>query len=326
MAPSIAEESPAPIVKPQKSSSIHPFAPLSAAEIKNVASILTKSWPAGTDLQFRVITLSEPKKAEMMPFIVAENKGETYSSPPARKAFVVYYIRNTSKLHEAVVDLSEQKVEYNVRKGANVHANIDGPTIIGVEKIAMEDPGVQDAIKQLQLPEGSVVVIDPWIYGSDGVNDDEYLIQCFMYMRSPDNSTDADSNHYAHPLPISPVVHVETGKVIRIDRLPTGAGLEQRELGPWPVKEANEYVPEKQNLRTDLKPLHIVQPEGASFSVAEQGTSKTIEWQKWSFRVGFNQREGMVLYNVKYDGRSLFYRLSLSDMNIRKTILAATVR
>ena len=33
-------------------------------------------------------------------------------------------------------------------------------------------------------------------------------------------------------------------------------------------------------------------------------------------RVGFNQREGMVLYDVHYDNRSLFYRLSLSDMSI----------
>lgn len=31
---------------------------------------------------------------------------------------------------------------------------------------------------------------------------------------------------------------------------------------------------------------------------------------------GFNHREGMVLHNVKYDNRPLFYRLSLSDMTI----------
>jgi len=154
------------------------------------------------------------------------------------------------------------------------------------------------------------------IYGSDGIDDDEYLIQCFLYMRDPKNSGEQDSNHYAHPLPLSPVVNVETNKVIRIDHVPTGAGLGEWKGGPWPVREPNEYIPETQTLRTDLRPLHVVQPEGASFTVSEQGTSRVVEWQKWSFRVGFNQREGMVLYNVRYDNRSLFYRLSLSDMNI----------
>lgn len=31
---------------------------------------------------------------------------------------------------------------------------------------------------------------------------------------------------------------------------------------------------------------------------------------------GYNQREGMILYDVRYDSRPLFYRVSLSDMNI----------
>lgn len=135
-------------------------------------------------------------------------------------------------------------------------------------------------------------------------------------MRDPKNTHEADSNHYALPLPISPVISTETMKVIRIDMLPTGKDNTVSELKPWKVHPPNEYISEYQNLRADLKPLQVVQPEGASFTVSEQGTSNVVEWQKWQFRVGFNQREGMVLYNVRYDGRNLFYRLSLSDMNI----------
>ena len=130
------------------------------------------------------------------------------------------------------------------------------------------------------------------------------------------NSSEADSNHYAMPLPISPVVSTETMKVIRVDLLPTSADNTIKPVGKYKIQPPNEYIPEAQTLRTDLKPLHVVQPEGASFQVQEQGTSSVISWQKWSFRVGFNQREGMVLYDVRYDQRSLFYRLSLSDMNI----------
>jgi primary-amine oxidase len=105
-------------------------------------------------------------------------------------------------------------------------------------------------------------------------------------------------------------------KVIRIDLLPTGTDNTLKPTQPYKCHPGNEYIPEAQKLRTDLKPLNVVQPEGASFKVAKQGTSNVLEWQKWSFRVGFNQREGMVLYDVRYAGRSLFYRLSLSDMNI----------
>jgi primary-amine oxidase len=191
-----------------------------------------------------------------------------------------------------------------------------------VEKIALEDPGVQAEIAKLKLPEGTVVISDPWIYGSDGVNDglfrdNERYFQCFLYLRDPNNNKEVDSNHYAMPISISPVISAETMKVIRIDYLPTGADNTLKEPGPYKVQPANEYIPEAQTLRTDLKPLNVHQPEGASFKVSafsEQG--RTIEWQKWNFKVGFNFREGMVLYDVHYDGRPLFYRLSLSDMSI----------
>jgi primary-amine oxidase len=112
------------------------------------------------------------------------------------------------------------------------------------------------------------------------------------------NPTEADSNHYALPLPISPVVTTENMKVIRIDILPTGVDNTIKELQPYKIKPPNEYIPEHQKLRTDLKPLNVIQPQGASFQVVQEGTSSVLSWQKWQFRVGFNQREGMVLYDV----------------------------
>lgn len=143
------------------------------------------------------------------------------------------------------------------------------------------------------------------------------MFQCFLYIRDPNNASEADSNHYAMPISISPVISAETMKVTRIDFLPTGADATVKEPTPYKVQPPNEYIPEAQILRTDLKPLNVIQPQGASFQVtnfSEQGHN--IAWQKWEFKVGFNQREGMVLYDVHYAGRPLFYRLSLSDMNI----------
>ena len=160
MAPSFDNKVPTSPVRPSKHATPHPFAPLSGLEITNAASIIRKSWPQDTDVQFRVITLREPDKSSVIPFLESENNGRSYSVPVARKAFIVYYLRNTDKLHEAVVDLSEQKVEYNVRLGPNVHANLDGETILLAEKFALNDEGVKAALTKLQLPDGAVVVCD----------------------------------------------------------------------------------------------------------------------------------------------------------------------
>jgi len=69
------------------------------------------------------------------------------------------------KFHEAIVNLSQNRVESNLRLGPNVHSSGDGEEIVLVEKIALEDEFVKAEIAKLQLPEGTVVISDPWIYG-----------------------------------------------------------------------------------------------------------------------------------------------------------------
>lgn len=121
------------------------------------------------------------------------------------------------------------------------------------------------------------------------------MFQCFLFAKPGD----ADCNYYAFPLTISPVIDAITMKVIRIDSLPIGIDNSPSETKPYKVQPLNEYTPEHQELRTDLKPLNIIQPEGTSFEITATGeTGQIIKWQSWSFRVGFNYREGMVLYDV----------------------------
>ena len=71
---------------------------------------------------------------------------------------------------------------------------------------------------------------------------------------------------------------------------------------------------DRATLRTDLKPLDITQPEGTSFTV--DGTE--LRWQNWSMRLGFNYREGPVIYQVAYDDhgteRDIAYRMSFAEM------------
>jgi len=69
--------------------------------------------------------------------------------------------------------------------------------------------------------------------------------------------------------------------------------------------------------RTDApKPLNITQPEGPSFTVE----GNKVLWQQWSFRVGFNFREGLVLHQVGYEDqgrvRPIIFRASMVEMAV----------
>jgi hypothetical protein len=64
------------------------------------------------------------------------------------------------------VDLTADNVERNIRLGPNIHANGDGEEIVAIERVALEDPAVKAEIAKLKLPEGTVVISDPWIYGT----------------------------------------------------------------------------------------------------------------------------------------------------------------
>jgi primary-amine oxidase len=72
----------------------HPLGPLTASEISKSSRLIKSIWPSNTNIQFKSITLQEPNKAELIPFLAAEHAGD---SPPTieRRSFVVYYIRNT---------------------------------------------------------------------------------------------------------------------------------------------------------------------------------------------------------------------------------------
>ena len=79
----------------------HPIAPLTASEITDSSRLIRELWPSNTNLQFKVITLQEPNKAELLPFLAAEHDGKR-PSPIERRSFVVYYIRNTVHAPELV--------------------------------------------------------------------------------------------------------------------------------------------------------------------------------------------------------------------------------
>lgn len=109
----------------------------------------------------------------------------------------------------------------------------------------------------------------------------------------------------------SPWAHPVEGLIVHID-LTTNSVIRVEDHGDVPVPTGHgNYYPEAQGAaRTTLKPIEITQPEGPSFTV----TGSLVEWEGWSMRVDFNAREGLVLHDVSFGGRSVLSRASVPEM------------
>lgn len=160
------------------------------------------------------------------------------------------------------------------------------------------------------------IVNDPWAYGTDDANERRRLFQCYMYAALND---DPQANHYSIPLPLAPVFDADTLELVDLQKLPMGADSETGETQPWEPAKPVEYSADLVSadaggpgLRQDLEPLQVVQPRGPSFRIS----GRSVSWQKWTFQLGWNLREGPVLHDVRFDGRPIFYRVSMSEMTV----------
>ncbi|KAJ3961376.1 hypothetical protein N0V92_001945 [Colletotrichum tropicale] len=286
----------------------HPLDPLYPEEISIAADIIRRS-VQNEQVFFRAISLAEPPKKEMTAFLDGQQAGDKALAHPVRRARVQAYIGKT--LHEVMVDLNAATIMSKASLPGK-HSFIDTEFMAQVAAACLADSGIQQEIETLKLPEGATVVVEPWAYATDGMKDmkDRWTMAWF-YMRLSDNP---DANYYAYPLDICAEVS-NSLEVVKIYRLPSGehdkTHEEKLEFDRRKIHSDSEYHPDfVQERRTTTKPYHVSQPEGPSFRI----DGNHISWEKWTMRVGFNYREGMTLHDVRFEGRSLFYRLSLSEM------------
>jgi primary-amine oxidase len=140
------------------------------------------------------------------------------------------------------------------------------------------------------------------------------LIQTFLYLRQ--NGDGLQDNHYACPIDVLPVVDLNAEKVVHVvglDRNPPPVLPKQSVNYHRDLIASNTYL--QTSWRSDvLKTLNVVQPDGPSFRV--NAATNGVEWQKWTFQVGFNYREGAVLHNLSFDGRTVLKRMSLVEMAV----------
>ncbi|KAJ5084886.1 Copper amine oxidase [Penicillium alfredii] len=266
--------------------SLHPFDPITCAEIQLAVRILESAFP-GIKLRYKRIDLQEPSKHEVIPYIEAERRGEKCPRKPARLLMALFHRLDNGSFFKALL-------------------NADTKSLVSAKELPKDVQGPVDVDEMIEIEQ-----LYPWIYGTDNPQESRRLFQCYMYIVATDHP---QNNQYSLPCKFSPVFDGISRKLVRMDFLPGAADTQSTQTQPWKPVPAVQYAHDllDEPLRTDLKPYVVQQPEGASFNVI----GNAVSWQKWRFRVGFNSREGLVLHNVTYDGRSTFYRLSVSEMTV----------
>ena len=272
----------------------HPLDPLTADEIVQTSTILKAQRQLGARVRFETIVLKEPDKKSVLGFRPGD--------PIDREAFVVILDNDDGATYEAVVSLSQGQVT-SWKHVPGVQPRIMFDEFSECEAAVKADPDFQNALRKRGLNSPELVMVDPWSAGHYGFPEEEgkrlALARCFLRSGPTDNG-------YARPIEgLSVLVDLNSMKIMRIDDY----GIVP--MAPNPGNYAAEFMG---HFREDLKPLDITQPEGPSFTV----DGNSVTWQKWSLRVGFTPREGLVIHTVGYEDqgriRPILYRAALSDM------------
>lgn len=137
------------------------------------SSIIKTSFPQGIEPNFRVVTLKEPPKSVLIPFLDSEARRQVPLSIPDRIARVHVVIESATgqnQLFEFHVDLRKHSIVYKVHLEGR-HSYIDSNYMRKVEAACLANAKVQEEIKSLKLPPNATVVVEPWAYATDGTND-----------------------------------------------------------------------------------------------------------------------------------------------------------
>jgi primary-amine oxidase len=274
----------------------HPLDPLSASEIARVTEILRDSGRIGAQARIVSICLNEPPKEEVYRY----GSGAFID----RQAFVIVLDKADGTAIEMIVSLSDRCIR-SAERIEGLQPPLMAEEFALGEAAIKADPAFQEALRRHGIEQIEHVMIDTEPVG--GFTPERYqgrrLAWGAVWYRDSE-----DDNGYAHPV----------GSVIPIIDLNTYEVLEIEEYEPVPVPMASgdlrpaAWAP----LRNDLRPLQISQPEGVSFSV----DGWEVRWQKWSFRVGFTPREGLVLHRIGYhDGdqvRPILYRAAINELYV----------
>lgn len=75
---------------------------------------------------------------------------------------MLYYLRGTSDLFHATINLDEGVVEQVKRMEGQFHAQADVDEILEMRDVCLADGAVQEAVRRFKLPDNMKVVCDTW--------------------------------------------------------------------------------------------------------------------------------------------------------------------
>lgn len=293
-----------------------PLDPLEADEFRAVAAILGRECgvapgpgPGAVELgwRFASIELLEPAKAELAGF---EQTGDR----PPRRAVVVCFNRTDNATYKSVVSLTDGRVE-SFEHIPGVQANFTVDEFVECDRLLRAHPDVVAALARRGITDIDLAFFDTWTYG-DAVAPPELRDRRIGWSDTWVKAA-AGANPYARLLSgLHCVVDLNRMELLRVEDdgpFADGQATPPDVMGEYVPKHIPEHI-RGAGRREPLKPLHITQPDGPSFTV----DGNLLRWQNWSLRVGFNYREGMTLHTVRYrDGdrnRSIAHRLSFAEM------------
>ncbi|MBY5777423.1 MULTISPECIES: primary-amine oxidase [Rhizobium] len=280
----------------------HPLDPLSLDEIASAVAILKDTQTLAPTFRFPITRLEEPTKADLAVYRLGDRL--------PRLAFILAIDISNGETFEGVVNLTAGTVSSYIRLPLDELPYGQPPIMLcefeTVEGTVKSDPRWIAAVKKRGITDEDIplIQIDPFSSGYFGreFEKGKRIVRAVSYWRE-----DVRDNGYAHPIEgVVAVVDLITNRVVDL--------VDDEKIIPVPRKKRNygrETFPEP---RPDLTPLHIVQPQGPSFTV----DGWKVEWQNWSFRVGFTPREGLVLHElgIKDQGRlrPVVFRASVTEM------------
>jgi primary-amine oxidase len=288
----------------ERSTVVHPLSPLSPAELEDATALLKRARSLTDDFRFVSVALEEPSKAELAAWPTV---------PVPRYARIVGFDRAQTTVQEAVVCLTSSEVtEWRLVPDAQPPLMFEEWEAIGLA--VKSDPRWQEAMRRRGITDFELVHIDPW--GGAYLSEDDdprkgRICRPLAYVKKH-----RLGQPYARPVDGLTVLF-DIGRMAVVD-------VTDHEVVPVP-DAPGEYIPELLlgnddnrprvgDLRSDIRPIEISQPDGPSFVV----DGHRVEWQKWSLVVGWTVREGLVLHDVSYDDRGtvrpILHRAAISEM------------
>ena len=274
---------------------IHPLDPLSAQELKDVVQHARNIWKLDHRHLFAMVQLHEPSKE-----IINNWKN---SDQVERAAKITLWNSATSTVIEAVITVEGKQISFTEIPGAK--APILSTESEKAIKAAKADKRIIAALKDRGIENLDQVHMETWPIGAQipkDLDDGRRLIWTPMWQRPTEFA-----NLYAHPINgLHAIVDLDSGEVVFV---------ENTEIIPIP-QTPGPYRENQTGANIKLKDLAIVQSEGPSFSV--EGWK--VNWERWNLRVGFCQREGLVIHDVKFKDqdkeRKIAHRLSIAELVI----------